>query len=311
MNRLQISHYRMVQAIRTHGTVSAAAQAVGLTQSALSHQIAEAERRLGRKLFARVGRRLSLTAAGEFLASSAETILSEASLAESTLMADEGLDPIEVVRIGTFAYNSYRWLPRFLLHLQQQRPNLYFEFVTDTSKVPMHSVLDGDVDIAIAAGRLYSGSAVVTHLFADELVAICASDHHLAQQTCVEVSDFLKDPFITYSTRYETGFEQELLWRPTGYRPRNYLRAGNTEAVIEMVKVGFGLSILSRWAVAPYVQDKQLAMIPITSAGLPMNWSAVVRKSHQQVELLTSISEQLQAWCSNQGHIDDTRRSAK
>ena len=113
MLRLQLSHYRVVQAVRIHGTVSAAAQALGLTQPALSHQIAEAERRLGTKLFARVGRRLRLTSAGDLLATSADAILMEAGLAESTLIGKFCATPGEVVRIGTFAYNSYRWLPYF------------------------------------------------------------------------------------------------------------------------------------------------------------------------------------------------------
>lgn len=297
MLRLQLSHYRVVQAVRIHGTVSAAAQALGLTQPALSHQIAEAERRLGSKLFARVGRRLRLTSAGEFLAASADTILMEAGLAESTLMGKADTEPGEVIRIGTFAYNSYRWLPSFLQQIQQQWPNLYFEFITDTNKVPMRSTLDGDVDIAISAGRFASGGAHVHTLFEDDLVAICALDKPVPNNGYMLAADFLNEPFITYSTVYETGFEEQLLWRPAACRPHNYLRAGNTEAVIEMVKAGFGRSILSRWAVQPYLNRQELLAQPVTADGIPIQWSALVRKNHQNVELLNQVAQQLQHWC--------------
>ena len=297
MLRLQLSHYRVVQAVRIHGTVSAAAQALGLTQPALSHQIAEAERRLGTKLFARVGRRLRLTSAGDLLATSADTILMEAGLAESTLIGKPGATTGEVIRIGTFAYNSYRWLPLFLKQLQHQWPNLYFEFITDTNKVPIRSVLDGDVDIAISAGNLSSSRTKVFSLFNDELLAIAALGYPTAPQSYMLAADFLDDPFITYSTIYETGFEEELLWRPSGRRPLNYLRAGNTEAVIEMVKAGFGRSILSRWAVQPYIDKHQLVALSVTKQGMPVKWSAVVRKSHQHGKLLEAVCEQLQIWC--------------
>lgn len=297
MLRLQLSHYRVVQAVRIHGTVSAAAQALGLTQPALSHQIAEAERRLGTKLFARVGRRLRLTSAGDLLATSADTILMEAGLAESTLIGKPGATTGEVIRIGTFAYNSYRWLPLFLKQLQHQWPNLYFEFITDTNKVPIRSVLDGDVDIAISAGNLSSSRTKVFSLFNDELLAIAALGYSAAPQSYMLAADFLDDPFITYSTIYETGFEEELLWRPAGRRPLNYLRAGNTEAVIEMVKAGFGRSILSRWAVQPYIDKHQLMALSVTKQGMPVKWSAVVRKSHQHGKLLEAVCEQLQIWC--------------
>ena len=297
MLRLQLSHYRVVQAVRIHGTVSAAGQALGLTQPALSHQIAEAERRLGTKLFARVGRRLRLTSAGDLLATSADTILMEAGLAESTLIGKPGATTGEVIRIGTFAYNSYRWLPLFLKQLQHQWPNLYFEFITDTNKVPIRSVLDGDVDIAISAGNLSSSRTKVFSLFNDELLAIAALGYPTAPQSYMLAADFLDDPFITYSTIYETGFEEELLWRPAGRRPLNYLRAGNTEAVIEMVKAGFGRSILSRWAVQPYIDKHQLVALSVTKQGMPVKWSAVVRKSHQHGKLLEAVCEQLQIWC--------------
>ena len=297
MLRLQLSHYRVVQAVRIHGTVSAAAQALGLTQPALSHQIAEAERRLGTKLFARVGRRLRLTSAGDLLATSADTILMEAGLAESTLIGKPGATTGEVIRIGTFAYNSYRWLPLFLKQLQHHWPNLYFEFITDTNKVPIRSVLDGDVDIAISAGNLSSSRTKVFSLFNDELLAIAALGYPTAPQSYMLAADFLDDPFITYSTIYETGFEEELLWRPAGRRPLNYLRAGNTEAVIEMVKAGFGRSILSRWALQPYIDKHQLVALSVTKQGMPVKWSAVVRKSHQHGKLLEAVCEQLQIWC--------------
>ena len=304
MLRLQLSHYRVVQAVRIHGTVSAAAQALGLTQPALSHQIAEAERRLGTKLFARVGRRLRLTSAGDLLATSADAILMEAGLAESTLIGKFGATPGEVVRIGSFAYNSYRWLPLFLKQLQQQWPNLYFEFITDTTKVPIRSELDGDVDIAISAGNLSSSRTKVFSLFNDELLAIAALGYSAAPQSYMLAADFLDDPFITYSTIYETGFEEELLWRPAGRRPLNYLRAGNTEAVIEMVKAGFGRSILSRWAVQPYLDEHQLVALRVTEHGMPVKWSAVVRKSHQHSKLLEAVCEQLQTWCQlNFSHL--------
>ena len=304
MLRLQLSHYRVVQAVRIHGTVSAAAQALGLTQPALSHQIAEAERRLGTKLFARVGRRLRLTSAGDLLATSADAILMEAGLAESTLIGKPGATTGEVIRIGTFAYNSYRWLPLFLKQLQHQWPNLYFEFITDTNKVPIRSVLDGDVDIAISAGNLSSSRTKVFSLFNDELLAIAALGYSAAPQSYMLAADFLDDPFITYSTIYETGFEEELLWRPAGRRPLNYLRAGNTEAVIEMVKAGFGRSILSRWAVQPYLDEHQLVALRVTEHGMPVKWSAVVRKSHQHSKLLEAVCEQLQTWCQlNFSHL--------
>ena len=62
--RLDIRHWEMLKAIADLGTLRNAASALGITQSALSHRLAEAERRLGSPLFDREGRQLRLAKAG-------------------------------------------------------------------------------------------------------------------------------------------------------------------------------------------------------------------------------------------------------
>jgi len=299
MLRLQLSHYRMILAIRTHGSVSAAAISMNLTQPALSHQAAEAERRLGRKLFTRSGRKLSLTAAGEFLADTAETILKDASLVETTLLNRDESEPMEILRIGTYAYSCYRWLPGILKNLQQKKTKLHFEFVVDTAKTPIRSVIDGDVDLGISAGTPNSKSVDILPLFVDELVAICPASHPLANREYLLASDFLNDPFITYSVVQEAGFEQELLWRPAGCRPSKYIRAGLTDAVIELVRAGMGLSILSRWAVQPYLASGELVCVPLTKTGLTLQWNVIVGRGKQKSESLTATCVEIQDWCKN------------
>ena len=64
-----------------------------------------------------------------------------------------------------------------------------------------------------------------------------------------------------------------------------------------MVKAGFGRSILSRWAVQPYLDNQTLVALPVTPHGMPVCWTALARKRHQHVELLNAVSEQLQGWC--------------
>lgn len=297
MLKLQLRHYRAVHAVRAHGSVSAAADALGLTQSALSHQIAEAERRVGRKLFSRAGRRLILTTSGELLAVSADTILREAERLEHFLVSsDEGQD--EIIRIGTYAYSCYRWLPQFLKQVRSSMPRVDFEFVADTTKPPLKSVGAGEADLGIAAGNLTSRVLDITLLFDDELVAVIPSRHRLAKRDVLWADDFLNDPFITYSAFYDNGFEEDLLWKPAACRPKKWLRAGLTEAVIELVRAEFGLSILSRWAVAPYLQTGgDLVSIRVTDQGLPLRWNALRRRNHPNAERLAGLSTALQVWC--------------
>src|SRR5215467_10638978 len=113
---LDIKLLRMLVAIDRLGSLTRAAPALGLTQSALSHHIKEAERRMAVALFHRVGKRLHLTGIGEELLQAAKTILGEIDRIEAELdLYRQGYGP--VVRIASGAYGCQAWLPAFLAEL--------------------------------------------------------------------------------------------------------------------------------------------------------------------------------------------------
>ena len=71
---LDLRHLKMIRAIAEHGRVNDAAEALGVTSSALSHRIKEAERRLDLVLFTRIHKRLRMTPAAEYLAEIADHV---------------------------------------------------------------------------------------------------------------------------------------------------------------------------------------------------------------------------------------------
>jgi DNA-binding transcriptional ArsR family regulator len=87
MNDLDLRDLRLIAAIDQHGGVTKASSALNLTQSALSHQLADLERRLGAPAYRRVGRRLVITPAGERLLEAARTILPAVATAAAEVKA--------------------------------------------------------------------------------------------------------------------------------------------------------------------------------------------------------------------------------
>ena len=81
---LERSHLEILRAVEKHGTVTAAAESLHLTQSALSHTIAKLERLLGVQLWLREGRSLRLTQAGEYLLAMAQRLLPQFETAEGS-----------------------------------------------------------------------------------------------------------------------------------------------------------------------------------------------------------------------------------
>src|SRR5215469_13958905 len=116
---LDVKLLRMLVAIDRHGSLTRAAEALGMTQSALSHHIKDSERRMAVEIFHRVGKRLRFSAIGEELLQAAKTVAGEIDRIEADLaLFREGYGPI--VRLGSGAYGCEAWLPDFIRDLQRE-----------------------------------------------------------------------------------------------------------------------------------------------------------------------------------------------
>ena len=116
---LEIRHLKLVAAIAENGSVTRAGNQLHLTQSALSHQLRDAEEQLGARLFERLKGTMTLTAAGERLLKSARTVIEELERAEKDIhegaKCGNGVDR-GVIRLSTECYTVYHWLPPRLRH---------------------------------------------------------------------------------------------------------------------------------------------------------------------------------------------------
>ena len=107
---LEVRHLKLVTAIAEEGGVTRAAGKLNLTQSALSHQLAALEERLGTRLFLRLGRRMVLTPAGETLVASASRLLDDLRSTEEAVTR-LGSARGGVLRLATECYTCYHWVP--------------------------------------------------------------------------------------------------------------------------------------------------------------------------------------------------------
>ncbi len=296
MPHLDIRHLRMLVALDRHKTVTSAARALGLTQPALSHQVREAERRAGVPLFRRVNRRLVLTWQGQELLQSARLIMGELERAEADLERYRG-GVKALVRLGARAYCGFRWVPAFLDEIAEVAPEIEVEFHTDTLSVPLSALEDGAIDLALAPGNPRRRGVEVMRLFEDQLVAVMASGHGLAQKPFVTAADLADQIYITYSTVFEPGMEHDLLFRPARVLPVSYLRAGPLDAMLSLVAAGRGVTVVSAWAVAPDLERWGLVARPLTERGLTIPWSVCHRRQGVAETPAAFVAARLAAWC--------------
>jgi LysR family transcriptional regulator for metE and metH len=161
------------------------------------------------------------------------------------------------------------------------------------------AVIDGKVDIAISGGEIDDRRVRRHHLFDDELVGVLPVSHALATRRHLEAADFARETYLSYSTIPEKGFEDERFFRPARAMPKRWRRAGDVAMILEMVRQGLGVSILSRWAVAPSLAAGGLVMKRLTAKGLPTTWQAVIRGNEPKESGSSQIATHLAEWWSS------------
>lgn len=293
--QLDIKHWQMLKAISESGSLGKAADNLDITQSALSHRLAEAERRLGGALFEREGRRLRLTPAGSAMTQTAQQILPALQRAEADFIRIAN-QADQLIKIGVAAYSCFHWLPVFLRRIKHSHPGLQIELVSAATQNPMRSLFENQADLVLAPGHQTQSGIISQPLFTDELVLITPPDHPLAERPYIQAEDLQQENYLTYSRTAQPGFEYERFIRPSGMAPRYVQVVEMTDAIVELIATGFGVSILSRWALATALDACRVCASQVGEQGLDLHWSILMRESEVDGSAARVLADTLHQW---------------
>jgi LysR family transcriptional regulator for metE and metH len=275
---LEVRHLKLIAAVAREGSITKAGNHLYLTQSALSHQLRDAEEKLGVALFVRLNKRMILTPAGERLLSSAQTILDEMKRVEEDIrqiaLSREG-----ILRISTECYTCYHWLPSLLKIFNQKFPRIEVQIVVGATADPLQALLDGKIDLALVSDPPKNNKLVYTPLFQDEFVVVVSNDHPLATRSFVKAEDFAQEHLLVYTSITDSTLFKKVL-SPAGITPRQVSKVQLTEALIEMIRAGVGIGVMARWAVAPQVEAGIVRTVPLTKKGLRRRWVSAMLKNN-------------------------------
>jgi LysR family transcriptional regulator, regulator for metE and metH len=279
---LEIRHLRLVDMIAREGGLTAASAKLYVTQSALSHQLREIEEKLGTPLFLRLNRKMILTEAGRCVLKSAQSILSELNSTEQEVrrLADgsEG-----VLRISTQCNTCYHWLPALIQKFQVRYPRVDVQINVEATRDPYQALWKGELDLALLYSIPRKKGLQSYPLFRDELTAILHPDHPLSKKSFLTAQNFTDENLLMYMTPREESLLFQKVLTPAGVMPAKVTQVMLTEAIIEMVKAGLGISVMSRWLTAPYVRDRVVRAVRVTKKGLIRNWVAAVRRIRDSI----------------------------
>ncbi len=252
---IEARHLRVLRAVATTGSFSAAARELGCTQPAVSQQMKALEASAGTPLIVRAGRGMRLTQAGEALVRHAAGILAGLTAAEEEVAAIAGLRAGRV-RLVSFPSGSSTLVPTALAALRAEHPGTQVSLEEAEPPRSVEMLRAGDCDVALAFR--YGGAAgsaesqewddlVVRPLLSDRLVGLVPQGHRLASAESVGIGELAEEPWIAGCPRCRGQLVQ--VCAEAGFTPRIDFATDDYPAVVGLVGAGLGVAVLPRLAV--------------------------------------------------------------
>lgn len=294
--KLAVHHLTLLSALSETGSMTVSASRLGITQSAASHRLREAERRIGVTLVQRGDAGLQLTPEGERFRRLGESFLAELFRLEQDIEASAQEKRL-LVRLGQATYSRYHWLPAFLDYLEGMDQRLTVDLSGSATARPLASLVDGSVDVSLVFGRAPApGQFTSVKLGSDPIVAVMSATHPLAEQLVVNSINMGDERFFVYPLTAEPGFDWTALLGAPVEPFRRMTAMPTPEAVIDLVRASFGVAIFSQWAIEPELADGTLVARPIAEEGISLDWWCVRRSSDPDDGPAARLSDALQSW---------------
>jgi DNA-binding transcriptional LysR family regulator len=248
MDTRQLAAFCAVVELRSF---SQAAERLGVTQPAVSLQVRSLEKRLGKRLLDRSGRRVEPTEAGLALYRGAQRMLSLEGDLLDELDAAEGGELGGTLQVGASTGPGSTVVPVLLCEFQQSNPGVSVSLsISDTQSV-VERVAERELELGVVGAARRHRGVVFEPFFRDDVVLACPPDHRFAGRS-VTLDDLREEPLIVMQegAGVRQVIEDEL--RKAGTKLRDLqpkLELGLQESARSAVAAGYGVTFISRAAV--------------------------------------------------------------
>ena len=273
---IEFRHLRTIKAIHDTGGLARAADTLGITQSALSHQIKGIEDQAGVELFVRRSKPLKLSAAGQRMLAAAERILPEVAALEQEF---SGLVQGRAGRmhIAIECHACFEWLFPVLEGFRKAWPEVDVDIRPGLAFDALPALRKEEVDLVVSSDPEDMPGVTFLPLFDYEPVFVAASNHPLADKPFIEAEDFRDQTLITYPVdRSRLDVFSQLL-TPAKVQPKDVRQVELTAVILLLVASNRGVAVLPDWVVRQSTYGSDYITRPLTETGLTRRLYAAVR----------------------------------
>lgn len=260
-------HLAILCAVEEQGSLTAAAEKLHLTQSALSHSIKKLEHQLGVALFIKEGRQLQFTQAGMHLLNEAKRLLPQFQRLDS-IMHDYAKGIRGSLRIGMECHPCYRWLMTVVEPFLQQWPGVDVDVKQRFQFGGLAALFNREIDLLVTPDPVVKAGVSFVPVFDYEQVLVVSEHHAFAQQRFVAPEQLMQERLYTYPVEIERLdiYNQFLL--PANITPREHRVIEATEMMLQLVAANRGVATLPRWLVAQYQSTMPIVGVRLGEMGI-------------------------------------------
>ena len=252
-----------VEVARTH-SVSRAADALYVTQPALTARLQRLEEDLGAKLFTRTPRGMRLTEAGEAFLPHAVKALESIADGRRLVNAFERGGAGRLALGAAPAVSTYV-LPGILKRFSVGHPRVSVSVRTGHSEEVLDLVLREQVDVGLVRALRHPDIAT-TPLYEDRLVLVADPGHRFAAPGRIRLEEVAREQLVLFDRTSSYTELTNALFRGAGVRPEAVMELDNIDAAKKMVQEGFGVALLPSTAVAAELEAGALCRIELEDA---------------------------------------------
>ena len=287
---LERIHLAIIQEVEQQGSLTAAADVLCVTQSALSHSMKKLEGQLGTDIWLREGRSLRLTQAGQYLLAVANRVLPQLDLAEDRLkqfaQGERG-----TLRIGMECHPCYQWLLKVVAPYLSAWPDVDVDVKQKFQFGGIGALIGYEIDLLVTPDPLRRPGLHFEPVFDYEQVLVVNARHPLAARAYVKPRDLLNEVLITYPVEVDRLDVFNQFLTPAGISPRRHKTIETTDIMLQMVASGRGVAALPRWLVQEYAARIDVVPVRLGAHGIAKQIHLGAREGELEVDYLRAFIE--------------------
>jgi DNA-binding transcriptional LysR family regulator len=240
---------------------SRAAERIQSSQPTLSEHVSELERELGKRLFVRRGREVTLTEAGRVFEEYAARVVAAVEGARQAMAEMDGLGHGSLL-IGASTTPGLYVLPAIVAAFRKRYPGIDLKLRIANSQVIEQRVKEGELDLGVVGGHAVGpGEECLAAGLLDELVVVVPPGHEWARRRHIVPEQLAQQPLLMREEGSATRRVAERALQQAGVKFRTVMELDHTEAIKQGVMAGLGVALVSTHAVRGELETGRLLAV--------------------------------------------------